>query len=244
VRGRTSFALIVLFACAHARADAACVTPEAASHATASITRYFDAEEMKAEPDTAGIRGTAWFLAANLVVTAGHVAEAMKLSSRDWKQLEIAGADIRQSSPARLIQQVGSNAETLAVLELRTAFPSAQSLSIRMEPLVPEEHVASLTYKGDHLRFAEGRFVEYGQADRVAGMALLEMSDGNDRLVLDHGASGAPVIDCEGRVVAAVVSVLTQTMRFQSQVIRVSTPWGSPNVSSVPAQVLRGAQRP
>jgi hypothetical protein len=33
---------------------------------------------------------------------------------------------------------------------------------------------------------------------------LLEMYDGNDRLVLDHGASGAPVVDCSGQVVAVV----------------------------------------
>jgi hypothetical protein len=35
-------------------------------------------------------------------------------------------------------------------------------------------------------------------------MALLEMYDGDDRLVLDHGASGAPVFDCMGRIVAVV----------------------------------------
>ena len=48
---------------------------------------------------------------------------------------------------------------------------------------------------------------------RLAGAALLEMHDGNDRLVLDHGASGAPVLDCEGRVVAVVSTLITQTLR-------------------------------
>ena len=63
--------------------------------------------------------------------------------------------------------------------------------------------------------------------------------DGNDRLVLDHGASGAPVFDCTGRAVAVVSNLFTSTMRFMASAIRVSTAWGDPNVVSVPAQVLK-----
>ena len=65
------------------------------------------------------------------------------------------------------------------------------------------------------------------------------MYDGDDRLVLDHGASGAPVLDCEGRVVAVVSNIFTQTMQFPSRAIRISTAWGSPNIVSVPIQVLK-----
>src|SRR5262249_7862356 len=68
---------------------------------------------------------------------------------------------------------------------------------------------------------------------------LLEMYDGDDRLVLDHGASGAPVLDCDGRVVAVVMILMTRTMSFLSNVIRISTAWNSPNVVAIPIQVLK-----
>jgi hypothetical protein len=57
--------------------------------------------------------------------------------------------------------------------------------------------------------------------------------------VLDHGASGAPVLDCNGRVVAVVMILLTRTMSFLSNVIRVSTAWNSPNVVAIPIDVLK-----
>jgi hypothetical protein len=74
--------------------------------------------------------------------------------------------------------------------------------------------------------------------DLRVGMAMFELYDGDDRLVLDHGASGAPILDCDGRVVAAVSNLFTRTMRFLSNEVRISTPWGSANVASVPVQVL------
>jgi hypothetical protein len=64
------------------------------------------------------------------------------------------------------------------------------------------------------------------------------MYDGADRLVLDHGASGAPVLDCQGRVVAVVSNLFTQTVPFLSRATRISTAWGQANVASIPIQVL------
>jgi hypothetical protein len=57
--------------------------------------------------------------------------------------------------------------------------------------------------------------------------------------VLDHGASGAPVLDCDGRVAAVVTTLMTRTMNFLSNVIRISTAWQSPNVVAIPIHVLK-----
>jgi hypothetical protein len=108
-----------------------------------------------------------------------------------------------------------------------------------MRPLAPEEEVVSLAYPANRQRRATGRFVEYGEKGRFTGTALFEMYDGEDRLVMDHGASGAPVLDCAGRVVAVVTNLFTQTIPFPFRQIRISTARGQANVSAVPIHVLR-----
>jgi S1-C subfamily serine protease len=85
-----------------------------------------------------------------------------------------------------------------------------------------------------------GASCDTGTIATFAGTALLEAHDGNDRLVLDHGASGAPVLDCDGQVVAVVSTIITQTIRLPSGVIRTSTAWQTPNVVSIPTQALKG----
>jgi S1-C subfamily serine protease len=211
------------------------------TRSTVSIAREFDKQQ--AESDVIGIRGTGWFLSPRLIVTAAHVAEAMQLSPQDWKQIEIREGENGKPVSVRILRLAGSHAEKIAVLELKTAFPGVVALQNRMDPLVPEERVVSLGYPGGQLRFAGGRFVQYGDDAGVGGAALLEMYDGNDRLVLDHGASGAPVLDCDGRVVAVVSTIITQTINILSRV-RVSTAWQTPNVIAIPIQALKDFSRP
>ncbi len=219
-------------------AAATCIDPSKLAHSTVSITRHFDDKDRKGDSGLLGIRGTAWFLSSNSIVTVAHVAAAMGLSGQDWKQVEILEGDNKQTIGLRILRLAGSHSEKIAVLELQTAFADARGLRVRMEPLRPEEQVVSLAYPGSRLRFVGGRFVKYGDDDKLAGTALLEMYDGDDRLVLDHGASGAPILDCEGRVVAVVSNIFTQTMQFPFRPVRISTAWGHPNVVSVPIQVL------
>jgi len=225
------------------RDAAGCIDPATLAHSTVSITRHFDDKEKEARPGVLGISGTGWFLSPTSMVTVEHVAASMNLSRQTWKQVEIRQGENKQSVPARILRLAGSHSEKIAVLELQTAFSGAQGFELRMEPLVPGEPVVSFGYPGSRLRVAGGRFVQYGDGDRFAGTALFELYDGDDRLVLDHGASGAPVVDCEGRVVAVVSNLFTTTMQFMSRAIRISTAWGSANVVSVPVPVLKDSSR-
>jgi hypothetical protein len=235
---------ILILVLASARAEAGCINPMTLAHSTVGIMRYFDDNEKKnAPPGVLGIGATGWFLSPTSMVTVGHAAESMILSDQAWKQLEIRSGEIERSIPARIRQIAGSQAEKIVVLELQTAFPGGQGFQVRMERLVPEEPLLSVAYPGNHHRVAGGRFVNYGDGDRFAGTALLEMYDGNDRLVLDNGASGAPVFDCAGRVVAVVSNLFTTTIPFMSHAIRTTTAWGNPNVASVPIQVLKDSPR-
>jgi Trypsin-like peptidase domain len=230
--------LFILFL-ASSRVEAECIDPATLAHSTVSIRRYFDDKERAAHPGLLGIGGTGWFLSPKAMVTVEHVAASMNLSQQSSKQIEIGKGEDKGSIAARIRHVAGSHAEKIAVLELQTAFSGAPGFQLRVKPLVPEERVVSLAYPGNRSRVAGGRFVRYGEGERLAGTALLEMYDGNDRLVLDHGASGAPVVDCAGRVVAVVSNLVTTTMQFMSRTVRISTAWGSPNVVSVPVPALR-----
>jgi Trypsin-like peptidase domain len=223
--------------------EAGCIDPATLARSTASIMRHFDDKEKQARPGVLAIGATGWFLSPTTMVTIAHVATAMNLSGQNWKQIEIRNGENEWSIPARLQRLAGHHAEKIAVLELQTAYSGAQGLRLRMDPLVPEEPMLSLAYPGGRLRVAGGRFVQYGDDARLAGTALLELYEGNDRLVLDHGASGAPVLDCAGRAVAVVSNLFTTTIQSFSGAIRVSTAWGRPNVVSVPVAVLKDLAR-
>jgi Trypsin-like peptidase domain len=217
---------------------AACVDTTQLAHMTVSVMRHFDDAEREANPGLIGIRGTGWFLSPTTIVTAEHVTAAMKLSAETWKPLEIIDEDGSQIIAARIRRLAGGPVEKLAVIELQRAVSAAQSAAIRREPLVPEEQVMTLAYPAGNAHLVRGRFVRFGDDGKLAGMALLEMYEGENRLVIDHGASGAPVVDCAGRVAAVVTNVFTQTLSWSYRVIRISTAWGTPNVVSVPVQAL------
>src|SRR5262245_9119515 len=98
---RSLFSVFVLVV-ACSRVDAACLVPSPFVHSTMSIARYFNEEEIKAQPGVVGIRGTGWFLSPRLIVTAAHVAEAMQLSAQEWKDIEMRDGESKRSVAARI----------------------------------------------------------------------------------------------------------------------------------------------
>ena len=146
MRGRTCYALMIfsLLFSAQSRAETACVDFALLTHSTVSITRYFDDSERTAHSDLAGIRGTGWFQSPTNIVTVGHVATAMGLSTQDWKPLDIKDGTDGKLISARIQRWVGGGTEKLVVLELQAAFPAARSVAIRKAPLAPEDRLVTL----------------------------------------------------------------------------------------------------
>jgi hypothetical protein len=213
-------------------AASACNDRAVLAHAAVGITRMFDESEGQR---LAGVAGSGWFLSPRLLVTVAHVAQGMRLSEREWKTVEFREGDAVEKIDVRLQRIVGTGREKIALIETAAPLEGARPLALRKEPLVADEPVISRAYRSDRARTAQGRFVEYSTHAKFAGGALFEIYDGNDRMALDYGASGAPVLDCSGRVVAVVANLLTQVIGGQ---IRVSTAWSMPNVLTVPVSVL------
>jgi hypothetical protein len=239
MRGRFGRRPLFLFAIlTSTQVNAACVDPTLLAHSSVGIMRHFDDAEPDVRPDLAGIRATGWFLSSRTIVTAEHVAAAMKLSTVDWKPLEILDGDHSQFIAARVQRLADGPLEKLALIELESAVPGARSVEIRKEPLLPDEKVITYASSGGRPRLVEGRFVRLGDEGKIAGTALLEVYEGENRFVIDHGASGAPVMDCSGRVVAVVSDIFVQNIVWASHNIRIPTAWGMPNVVSLPVRPL------
>jgi Trypsin-like peptidase domain len=232
--------ILTLFASVQSRADTTCIDSALLAHSTVGITRYFDDAERAAQPNLLGIQGTGWFRSPTSLVTVEHVVAAMGLSTEDWKILTIQDGADSHSISVRLQRVAGAGPEKLAVLELQTAVSTARSVPIRLSPLVPDDRIVTLAYPNRQARSVTGRFVQYATEGRLAGTGLLEIYEGNNRLVIDHGASGAPVFDCEGRIAAVISTVITQIFRTPFGEQRISTAWGTPNVVSVPIRELMG----
>ncbi len=160
--------------------------------------------------------------------------------------------DVTVEVNARLLAVVRALPEGFAIFELREPFPDAQTLKLREKPLSRNEPVRSIAYL-DRLRFAKGRFAEIAGSNDVPrdhpfakvrpGSGLFEMWDieerNNDRFVLDHGASGAPIVDCEGQVVAVASSIVTQgSLYFAGREITLTTSWGLANNTAALIQPL------
>jgi len=227
--------MMVIAQCA--RAEDACIDPSTLTATTVSITRYFTADE-KPLPSLEGYRATAWFYGSTryLVSIAHFVDDAPVLPRGEWRKVDVRQRDVTVQVNARLLAVVRALPEGFALFELREPFPNAQTLKLREKPLSRNEPVRSIAYL-DGLRFAKGRFAEIaGSGDMPRddpfakvrpGSGLFEMWDieerNNDRYVLDHGASGAPIVDC---------------LYFAGREIRLTTPWGMANNTAALIQPL------
>ena len=250
-RATTIVIMLLMAPCAQAQDH--CIDPSTLVASTVGITRYFTDEE-RPEPSIDGYRATAWFFRSPryLVSIAHFVDDAPVLPRNEWRMVDVQQSDASVRVKARLLSIVKGFPEGLAVLELAEAFPRARPLKLRETPLSKNEPVRSIAYV-DGVRFATGKFSEVMSGGEIptdhpfakvpAGSGLFEMWDirerRNDRYVLDHGASGAPIVDCDGNVAAVTSSILTQgNMNLAGRTIRLTTPWGMANNTATLIQPL------
>lgn len=224
-------AAISVLAVSSAAAD--CIDPSELSRSTTIMSRMFE------DSTTARfVAGTGWFSSASTIVAAAHVAEGLSLSHTDWVTVKLGNAEIKTGVDVRIARWVDALPEKIAILKLRRTVREAMPLTIRSQPLEADERVLSIAYSGLKLRFANGRFVRNETESDLNGAALFEIYDGMDRLAIDEGASGAPVVDCHGKVVGVVTGTLTQTVSMFSGTVRISTAWQKPNVVGIPVHRL------
>jgi hypothetical protein len=239
--------------------ESSCVDPSAYARSVVSVTWYFDQVRRDgAGQEIVGERATAWFYnSPQILVTAAHFAN--ELPAEGWQEAELRqvireGEDVKVRSLLRVLAKgktprgrergVGTSigaAEDTAILELRDPFPNAQVLDIEPELPATDATVLILGYPGGRMQAPRGivRKTE-DLAGRYAGLTLLEVQ-GDNRLLLNGGASGAPVLDCrQGRVVAVLNGLLTgPTLPFlPPERAAVPTAWGSPTNTAVPASTL------
>ena len=242
-----------LIACAHNEGDhqsqaadvisERCIDRESSAQSVAAITRYSPLFDDPHVVTVFGIQsGSIWFLKEDEPVLALHVAKSLGLSSEEWTPVEIyqnqrdAQIHRHQRIRARLLRTIAWGLDGLAVLKLEKPFQGARALAIRAEPPKPGEKVITPAYPGGFLELTEGHFLGIDlelSNERKEGSYAIEI-DGN-RLALDNGASGAPVLDCRGQVVAAVSA---QFYLASENGLDEATPRGQKTNEAVPVTIL------
>ncbi|WP_336487602.1 S1 family peptidase [Methylobacterium nigriterrae] len=269
VRGKLcafGLALMPILLCLHAPPGRAvspdsagsCIDPAASARAVVSVFWRFGEPRREGWDEIIGERATAWFYTSpRLLVTAAHFAN--ELPAEGWQDAELhqatregepdlrVGVRLRVAVRGRLpgrgeggTGRAAGLADDVAIIELQEPFPNATVLDLQPQPPAEDAPVLVLGYPGGRMEAAQGVVRRSRElADRYAGLALFEVQ-GSNRLLLDGGASGAPVLDCgQGRVVAVLNGLLTSpSLPFLPPNRVVPTPWGSPTNTAVPASTL------
>ncbi|WP_457108095.1 trypsin-like peptidase domain-containing protein [Methylobacterium sp. P5_C11] len=235
-----------------------CVDPSRAARAVVSITRYFSEPQRDGRGEVVGERATAWFYTSpRLLVTAAHFA--IGFPDEGWHEAELrqsahegepevtARVQVRVTVKGRISEGPkrgpGSTglADDVAIMELHDPFPNATVLDVQPTAPAHDDPVLVLGYPEGQMQAARGIVRQAAEsAGRYTGLALLEVQGAN-RLLLDHGASGAPVLDCgKGAVVAVLNGLLTSPplLFLPRGHAAIPTPWGSPTNTAVPASTL------
>jgi hypothetical protein len=244
-------ALVLLILVTHARAADA----EAPEHADriVRITQYFTRAE-RAAAGSDGRSGTGWFCGSSkYLVTIGHMVTKPALPRREWVEIEISHCSDGTMETlkthrvmVRLADLIDTPGEDIAVIELQKPLFDVKPIPVSKDMPTAKSPSYCSGFTEGTLRHASGTFHRIGKDEdspELNDFGLFEMYEGNDRLALDHGASGAPVLNTKGEVVAVLAIVKTGEVKMINGVepMRVSTSWGTPNQAAtmIPKQLIQ-----
>ncbi len=249
---------LVLFIAAINRAQAAeCPNPEHALQSVASIvietldeTGNIGEGQQRRIEDSQKL-ATSWFLTQRQMLTIDHVSWGMKLSPYFSSDLVIFQRSLTSKedvaamwNEARITKSNRRSPEAVHLVTLKQPVTKANPVKgIRTTPLRDDEPVFAVVYPRSKLHIAHGRFVAhgaFGKQYRERGFALFELSDGENRAIVNHGASGAPVFDCDGLVVGTIAVKLVHTHLSDGTALKhpLIAAKGLPNAAAVPAQAV------
>lgn len=239
----------------------------AARTAVAVFRKFPPADGQQAKTgEVVAVRATGWRVGDKALATVLHVAEGLRLSTTEWEAVQILQSDSERNMPERIlstrarIANIGTllSGQAAAIIELEDPLPGqVVTARVRARPLSPDDPVMAVGYSAGVLRFSTGTLAfpkesSEGKPDEDHDQLLpFELYDGTDRLAIDEGASGGPIFDCTGHVVAVIARNVKQDQMTSGRGAAIaslrailgqgtdapfvsSTAWGQHNVLGVP----------
>ncbi len=243
--------IVLLFLVTHV-CSAEAETPKHADRVV-RITQYYTPAE-KAAAGIDGRSGTGWFCGSSKhLITIGHMVTDPALPRKEWTEVEIShcpdgtmGTYKTHRVMVRLADLIDTPGEDIGVIELQKPLFDVKPISVSKDALTPGSQSYCFGFTDGTLRHAGGTFHRIGKDEdspELNDFGLFEMFEDNDRLALDHGASGAPVLNAKGEVIAVLAIVKTGEVKMINGIepMRISTAWGTPNQAAtlIPKQLIQ-----
>ena len=142
--------------------------------------------------------------------------------------------------------------ENIYILELADPVKNALVLPVRSTLPQYGEPIIGIGYADGRLHFGYGHYQGIANTDNenveLVGKPVIEMDGSKNRLVLDSGASGGPIIDCREHIFGLTSQVISNDLMRMTQdganvhveLWRLGTKPGTPTNAIVPATALFG----
>jgi hypothetical protein len=209
------------------QATAECVEPEDLLRSVAMLVYR--------EEDVGGVMrirasGTAWFYSSTILITNAHVALEVRTGTDHPRPLgllrlragerslgDIESRIVEYDARAISITRVSADAATddpsslddVAVIRLATPIPDVRPLRVSARKPIDLEDVASIAFTSSYrkLVIATGRVLKNETKWGVALLLQAVALPTYEPFVFARGASGAPIVNCAGEVIAMLASV-------------------------------------